>query len=318
MGKRAIVLIAALGAALLASCSGNTPAAGRAELGYIAGDGFGAAADLKAVDTLADASKKALVATGAAPVAAATGAPATGTEAAAQAATAARERLLVKNGSAELVAEDLAKAEAAIGDMAKAAGGYVAASNRAESWLSISLRVPAPKFDAVIGGLSGVGRLVGKSEAVDDITDQYYDVKLRLDTKKILQERYSSYLKRAAKVEDLLSIERALNDLTAEIESMEGSLRQMDRDVAFSMIQVSVRLPDYSGPVSERPTVQGGFRTLWDTVVDVLYYALFVALYLVVFGLPAVLSGGLLWMLLFGKVGAVRKWFARMGKKPAA
>jgi hypothetical protein len=112
-----------------------------------------------------------------------------------------------------LESRDLAKAEEAVAGLAVAAGGYVSSSSNSGSSIYMTLRVPQEKFGQVMEGLKGAGRLKSRDESVQDVTLSYVDMESRIATKKILKERYTEYLRRAAGVADLLAVEKSLNEV---------------------------------------------------------------------------------------------------------
>lgn len=226
-------------------------------------------------------------------------------------------RKLIKTGSLELESRDLAAAERKLTEATKALGGYVAASNSGESYLSMTVRIPQEKFDSGMAALGGSGRLKSRAQSVEDVTLQYVDQESRIATRKILRERYTDYLKKAAKVEELLSIEKALNDVQSELDSMESAFKALRDQIDYSTIAVSVSLPPEATPAAERSFL-GGLARVWDAFIGFLFYGGYAVVSLVLFGLPSIAALGLLYWLCFGKLGLVKKFFALLsGKKKA-
>jgi hypothetical protein len=226
-------------------------------------------------------------------------------------------RKLIKTGSLELESRDLNSAEQKIIDTTKALGGYVAASNSAESYLSMTIRLPQDKFDSGMAGLKGAGRLKSHAENVEDVTLQYVDQESRIATRKILRDRYVDYLKKAGKVEELLSIEKALNDVQSELDSMESTFKALRDQIDYSAISISVSLPPEATPAAERSFL-GGLARVWDGFVGFLFFSGYAVVAVILFGVPSIAFLGLLYWLCFGKIGLVRKFFALLsGKKKA-
>ncbi len=223
-------------------------------------------------------------------------------------------RKLIKTGDLRLESRDLAKAEASIGALTRELGGYVASSSNSGTYLSMSLRVPQEKFDLALSSLKASARLLSKSESVHDVTLQYVDMESRIATKKILKERYTDYLRRATKVEDLLAVERSLNDVLSELESMESSFKALRDQIDYATISVGVELPPEAQPASERSIVRGILK-VWDGFLGFLNFLVYAILFIILFGLPSVLLLGLLYWLCFGKIGLVRKFFSLLSGK---
>ena len=73
----------------------------------------------------------------------------------------------------------------------------------------------------------------------DDVTERYYDLQSRITNKKKLEERYQEILKKANSVRDILEVERNLNQVRTEIESLQGQFKLLSHRVNFSTVDVS-------------------------------------------------------------------------------
>ena len=157
------------------------------------------------------------------------------------------------------------------------------------------------------------GILNSRSISTDDVTENFYDLETRLNTRKILQQKLSGYLKDAKNISDLLEIERQLNNVTSEIESMEKQFRRLSNQIEFSTISISCTLPPN--------TTDTGFITpdFSEDFKDFAYNALqFISdfgiciLYILVIGIPLVLLIAVLYWVCFGKIGLIRKLFDKL------
>ena len=135
----------------------------------------------------------------------------------------------------------------------------------------------------------------------------------RLETRRVLQEKLENYLANAKNISELLEIERQLNDVTSELESMEKQFRRLSNQIDFSTISISCSLP--------ANTTEAGFETpdFIQGLKDFAYNALqFVCnfgigiLYIVLIGVPSVLLVALIYWLCFGKIGLIKKLFKKL------
>lgn len=221
----------------------------------------------------------------------------------------AAERKLVSTGSMELVVEDLETAEDSIRESVRKLGGYIASENRWQDSFSMTIKIPAMDFEDFVKTTGGIGEVQSKQIDVQDVTDRYYDLEHRIKNKEVLVERFRSYLEQAEAIEDILEVERQLSDTVTELESLEGSFRNLSHLVSFSTLNLHVRLPSYASDHSPLPSLREGLRNFGYTVVNVFYGIFFVILGIVVFGVPLVLAAGVLYWLGFGKIGVLRKFF---------
>ncbi len=103
----------------------------------------------------------------------------------------------------------------------------------------ITARVPAERLDTFMAVVeSGAMRIESKSVSQEDVTTNYIDLTTRLENKRKLEKRYKTLLAKATGVNDMLSIEREMNQLRSEIESTERQLRYLDRQVAYSRCDI--------------------------------------------------------------------------------
>ena len=217
-------------------------------------------------------------------------------------------RKLVYTAQMSLEAEDPAAAEAVVLAAVKKAGGYAAVRNVDEYSTYLELRVPVAFLEPVMDELAGTGRTLSRSLSAQDVTDQFFDLEGRLRNKRILEERYRDYLKKAEKVSDMLDVEARLSETTNEIEWLEGSFRDLSRRIELATLTVQIR------PVrAEDPSRPGLGRLLADFfrgAGEVFQGIVVVLVGIVVYGVPAVLAAAAFWWLAFGKLGLVRRLFA--------
>ncbi len=119
----------------------------------------------------------------------------------------------------------------------KERGGYL----QERSSDSITCRVPAAEFDAVVEALRGAGKVLNEHIQASDVTKKFYDLKIRLDNARKGRDRLLALLEKAEEVKDLLAIEEQLRRLTEEIERHEGELKYLSQQIAFSTVTVSFR-----------------------------------------------------------------------------
>jgi hypothetical protein len=123
---------------------------------------------------------------------------------------------------------------ASVEKMGRDAGGYL--STRSDT--QITIRVPRAKFQEVLGKVEGMGNVLHRDVAAEDVTDQYVDLEIRLKNARAMRDRLQTLLQ-SAQVKEALDIEKELARLTGEIESMEGKLKLLRDRIAFSTITVS-------------------------------------------------------------------------------
>ena len=74
---------------------------------------------------------------------------------------------------------------------------------------------------------------------IEDVTERYYDLKARINNKKVLEKRYLEILTQASEIKDILEIEKNLNDVRTEIENFQGQFNYLSKQVTLSTINLS-------------------------------------------------------------------------------
>lgn len=113
--------------------------------------------------------------------------------------------------------------------------------NETQRGNSISIRVPAEKFDLLLGELAKIAHRVDYQQiSTEDVTTEYIDVNTRLQNKMKVERNYQRLLSQATSVDDILKIENQLGAVRAEIESLQGRMNYINHQVSKSLITVYV------------------------------------------------------------------------------
>jgi len=204
--------------------------------------------------------------------------------------------------------DDLAAAEAAALEAVRAAGGYAAVRQADEGSAYLELRVPVASLEPLMDRFAGAGKTRSRSVSAEDVTDYYFDLEGRLRNKRILEERYRDYLRKAQSVEDMLAVEARLSETTNDIERLEGAFRDLGDRIDLATLSLSLRAAKAADP--SRPTLGESLGRLFAGLADAFRVAVVALVGLVVYGVPAILALAALWWLAFGRVGLVRRLFA--------
>lgn len=118
--------------------------------------------------------------------------------------------------------------------VAAQAGGYL--SVREDT--SITVRVPRDRFDDAMGRIEKLGDVTHRDIKAQDVTDEYVDLQARLKNAYSMRDRLTELLSHAA-VKEAIDIEKELGRVTEDIERMEGRMKLLRDQIAFSTITVS-------------------------------------------------------------------------------
>ncbi|MGG1398216.1 DUF4349 domain-containing protein [Bacillus salipaludis] len=123
-------------------------------------------------------------------------------------------------------------------------GGYIAESNvikegKEQVSGSIRIRIPQKYFQSFLHDAEGqAAEVIQRNITGQDVTEEYVDLESRLKSKKVVEERLLSFMKKANKTEDLLKISADLATVQEEIETIEGKLKFLENQTSFSTVNI--------------------------------------------------------------------------------
>lgn len=152
---------------------------------------------------------------------------------------------IIKNGDVMIDVADIKSAQEKVQSLVKSNKGYIQNENfsnsETETTVFMEIRIPNQNFDNLINSFSdGIGSITQKNIRVEDVTEEYTDVSIRLKNKLTYLEKYRDLLKRSASTKDLLEIQEKIRGLEEEIESSEGRLRFIDDQVNYSTLNLTL------------------------------------------------------------------------------
>lgn len=198
-----------------------------------------------------------------------------GNEAAPQlAAGAPADAKIIRTGTLDLEVADgkFEGATARLTDIATTAGGFVSASETSalddKPRGSLTLRVPAAKFDAVVGDVGEVGDVQAVNTNSQDVTGEYTDVASRLKALQAEREQINLVLGRAENIPDILSVRDRLAIVQGEIEQLQGRQKVLDDQTSLSTLTVSLHEKGDRPTPTKAPEERSGFSKLWHDSSD--------------------------------------------------
>ena len=207
----------------------------------------------------------------------------------------ALESKIIWNGSADLRAKDAVLAYGAIAERGIFLGGwehsYSINNYETYSVIRATIKIPPENFKAFMDFIVGnedEWETVNNSAKSDDITENYYDTKTRLETKRRSLEKYYDLLAQASGIEEIVYLQRTIDSITEEIEAHEGRLRVWDSQVSMATVTLYIRQDN--DPIEIKKEIhwdaltaedmsyliRSGFVGITNTVVSVLQWAVII------------------------------------------
>jgi len=161
-------------------------------------------------------------------------------------------RKIIRNGSLQLVVDNIGETVDKVRAIAEGKGGFLASltvSDREEADKKgfLTIRVPVAEFTKTMQELKALARVVEEESLTgDDVTEQFVDLDAQLRNLKATESQLLEVLKQAHSVEDILKVRDRLSDVRGQIEQLEGRRRYLANQTDLATISITL---------GEEPTV---------------------------------------------------------------
>jgi hypothetical protein len=145
--------------------------------------------------------------------------------------------MLVYTATLTMAVFEVKKSLGDVDALARELGGFLARRTDTQ----ISIRVPVARFDDAIARLEKMGDVVTRNVTAEDVTEEFFDLEVRLKSSRAVRDRLEQLLQKAIKVEDSVLIERELTRVVGEIERIEGRMKFLRDRASYSTITVDFR-----------------------------------------------------------------------------
>lgn len=169
------------------------------------------------------------------------------------------DRKVIKNAEISMDVTDLAEAIGKIEAKAEQASGFLQDSSTSTGRderrsARVIVRVPSGRFLEVLQLVESLGKVTNRRVFSEDVTEQYTDLGSRVTNLQEQQKRLREILAQAKKIDEILQVERELERVRLECDSLSGRLRLLKSKVEMSTINVYLRETSLAGQkVSAQP-----------------------------------------------------------------
>ncbi len=162
---------------------------------------------------------------------------------------------IIYSGSVTVYTEDFQKTLSALDEMVKSNQGFVESSNFNDSNAAegnssdytshysyeATIRIPSEQFQKVIDSVGELGKASNKTTQAENVTQEYRDSQAELEVYQAQRERYMEQLKSVKDDNVALSLQEKILQLDTQIAKIKSRLTNMDNQVNYSTIHVSVQ-----------------------------------------------------------------------------
>lgn len=152
---------------------------------------------------------------------------------------------MIYNASLTLVIKKTDPTIEKISAIAKKYKGYTLST----TLTNVRIRVEAAYFKQAMEDIAKLGEVKKRRISGRDISEQYYDLKVKIDNAEKARKRYLQLLARAEDVKAAVSVEKELERLNRELNRLKGKLQRLRHMSEYSTIEVSLEKKTYYGPL---------------------------------------------------------------------
>lgn len=127
--------------------------------------------------------------------------------------------------------------------------GYKSKEEQTSYRQTIVANIPSGSFYEFTDAIGKVGgTMTLKDITVKDKTDEYYDVKGRIQSKEVAMQQYHELMKKATKMSDIIEPQNSINTLQEQIDRLNGNRAQIEKKSAFSEVTIVLHITDTDSP----------------------------------------------------------------------
>ncbi|MFF7447960.1 MULTISPECIES: DUF4349 domain-containing protein [unclassified Streptomyces] len=183
---------------------------------------------------------------------------------------------IIRTAELTVQVKNVPKALEAARTAAVDAGGYVGKEStfrdeEGAEETQVTLRVPADRYEAVLAGLEGSGKLLERTAKAQDVTDQVVDVESRITSQKASVARIRELMDQATRLSDVVTLEGELSTRQADLEALLARQASLKDRTSLATITLSLtERPVEKAAEDDDPGVLDALAGGWDAFVAML------------------------------------------------
>ena len=162
----------------------------------------------------------------------------------------AQNRQNIKNGRLDIEVESITTATQSLKTIISNEKGYIYSSyNRSEREVFFKTKIPPEKLESIITSASSLGEVTSKTISTHDVTDEMINIDAKIKNLTALRDRFRDLLTKTTKISEIIEVERELNRIQTELDSIEGRYNALKSQVAMSTLEIGIKQERTYGPL---------------------------------------------------------------------
>ena len=120
------------------------------------------------------------------------------------------------------------------------AGGDTLMIKAGDPYATLTVRVPAQKYDRAVARFSAMGEVKQLSTSSSDVTGDYVDLQARLRHYQAVERRLLSFLSQARTIHETLTVQDRIDKTQLTVEPLSAKLKAMSETIAYSTMSVTL------------------------------------------------------------------------------
>ncbi|WP_155059369.1 DUF4349 domain-containing protein [Streptomyces blattellae] len=183
---------------------------------------------------------------------------------------------IIRTASLTVQVKDVPKALDEARTTAENAGGYVGdetttRDEKGNERTRVILRVPVDRYEEVLAGLEGAGKLLDRTAKAQDVTEQVVDVESRITSQRASVVRIRELMDQATKLSDVVTLEGELSTRQADLESLLAQQASLEDRTSLATLTLSLsETPVKKAAEDDDPGFLDALAGGWDAFVTML------------------------------------------------
>ncbi|MDD4898138.1 MAG: DUF4349 domain-containing protein [Methanocellales archaeon] len=153
-----------------------------------------------------------------------------------------------------------------------------------------TIRVPTDEFLSVISEIEQIGTVKSKHTSGQDVTEEYIDLKARINNLERQEQRLLEILDMANTTQEVLVVEKEIWRVRSEIEQLTGRINYLENRIELATISVSLYEQE---PITHSWGIRDAFRAAFEAFVSTIRGLIILVGYVV----PILILVGLGWLI---------------------
>ncbi|MDD3421331.1 MAG: DUF4349 domain-containing protein, partial [Methanocellales archaeon] len=153
-----------------------------------------------------------------------------------------------------------------------------------------TIRVPTDEFLSVISEIEQIGNVKSKHTSGQDVTEEYIDLKARINNLERQEQRLLEILDMANTTQEVLVVEKEIWRVRSEIEQLTGRINYLENRIELATISVSLYEQE---PITHSWGIRDAFRAAFEAFVSTIRGLIILVGYVV----PILILVGLGWLI---------------------